>query len=124
MSRSKPTQLELDLFDIKLDLNKHSMKPSLKYDDNNPQHRREVEQWLTRPKVNHRGAHLPVDNAKEDRPPTRADRIKADQHMKKVALQPNYDGKLFQQLVKDDEAEYKKSQLTSQGIAQILEDYE
>ena len=41
---------------------------------------------------------------------TMADRITAEKQMKKVALQPNHNGKLFQQLVKDDEAAYKKAQ--------------
>ena len=41
---------------------------------------------------------------------TMADRIAAEKQMKKVALQPNHNGKLFQQLVKDDEAAYKKAQ--------------
>lgn len=34
----------------------------------------------------------------------------AEQQMIKVARQPNYNGRLFQQMVKNDEAEYKKQQ--------------
>ena len=33
------------------DMNRHIIETSLKYDDHNPEHRRELEAYLTRPKL-------------------------------------------------------------------------
>jgi hypothetical protein len=35
---------------MSFDMNKHIIETSLKYDDHNPKHRRQLEEYLTRPK--------------------------------------------------------------------------
>ena len=85
------------------DMNKHVIDTLNKYEDG-PNIVEEVIRNSPVPVKGYAGGTTPSDR------PTMADRIAAEKQMKKVALQPNYNGKYFQQLVKDDEAAYKKAQ--------------
>jgi hypothetical protein len=40
------------------DMNRHIIETSLKYDDHNPKHRKELEEWLTRSKSTAESRHV------------------------------------------------------------------
>ena len=43
---------------LEFDFNKHIVETSLKYDDHNPKHRKELEEWLTRNKSTAESTHV------------------------------------------------------------------